>query len=135
MSNDKSQISNDDDSVIVLPRETIAPLTSNPLSSHPLPVDSVDMPSIDIDKIAVVPFIERLNASQTSAASVEMRKLTDTAAIRLPMSVSEMSIFMGSTLIQTRLVYGYAPGHVTKLTPLQYVHLLMTFSSALVWLV
>ncbi len=125
MSNDKSQISNDDDSVIVLPRETIAPLTSNPLSSHPLPVDSVDMPSIDIDKIAVVPFIERLNASQTSAASVEMRKLTDTAAIRLPMSVSEMSIFMGSTPIQTRLVYGYAPGHVTKLTPLQYVHLLV----------
>ncbi len=108
-----------------LPRETIAPLTSNPLSSHPLPVDSVDMPSIDIDKIAVVPFIERLNARQTSAASVEMRKLTDTAAIRLPMSVSEMSIFIGSTPIQTRLVYGYAPGHVTKLTPLQYVHLLV----------
>lgn len=108
-----------------LPRETIAPLTSNPLTSDPISIDSVDIPSIDIDKIALVPFIERLNAMQTSAASVEMRKLTDTAAIRLPMSVSEMSIFMGSTLIQTKLVYGYAPGHVTKLSPLQYVHLLI----------
>ena len=115
----------EEEEVGILPRETIVPLTSNPLTSNPISIDSVDIPSIDIDKIALVPFIERLNAMQTSAASVEMRKLTDTAAIRLPMSVSEMSIFMGSTLIQTKLVYGYAPGHVTKLSPLQYVHLLI----------
>ena len=52
-----------------------------------------------------------------------MRKLTDTTAIRLPMSVDEMAFFIGSTPTQTRLVYGYAPGK-KKLTPLQYVHLL-----------
>jgi len=79
----------------------------------------------DSDKIQLVPFMERLNAVQTSATTVEMRKLTDTAAIRLPMSVNEMSLFIGSTPIQTRLVYGYAPGRAHKLTPLQYVHLLV----------
>ena len=109
---------------IVLPRETIAPLTS-----HPSPIamhdDTVTVPQVDFNKVAVVPFIERLNAIQTSAVSVEMRKLTDTAAIRLPMSIKEMSIFMGSTLMQTTLVYGYAPGKMHKLTPLQYVHLLV----------
>lgn len=120
-----NEASSTEDTIGSLPRETIAPLATDPVTSHPLAVDSLAVPSIDIDKIAVVPFIERLNATQTSAASVEMRKLTDTAAIRLPMSVGEMSIFMGSTLIQTRLVYGYAPGHVTKLSPLQYVHLLV----------
>ena len=110
------------DSLLILPRETIAPLPANP---SPLThIDSIAVPQMEIDRIAIVPFIERLNAMQTSAVSVEMRKLTDTAAIRLPMSVNEMSIFMGSTPTQTRLVYGYAPGK-SKLTPLQYVHLLV----------
>ena len=108
-----------------LPRETIAPIT---VQTQPVPVadvDTVPTPKVKMDKIALVPFIERLNATQTSAISVEMRKLTDTAAIRLPMSINEMSVFMGSTPIQTRLVYGYAPGSVKKMTPLQYVHLLV----------
>ena len=109
---------------VVLQRETIAPLTAH---TSPLTVteDTLTIPSMPIDRIAIVPFIERLNATQTSAISVEMRKLTDTAAIRLPMSVREMSIFMGSTQTQTQLVYGYAPGKAKKLTPLQYVHLLV----------
>ena len=105
-------------------RETIAPLTINP-AMMAIDEDSVEMPSVEVEKIAVIPFIEKLNATQTSAISVEMRKLTDTAAIRLPMSVKEMSIFIGSTQIQTQLVYGYAPGKAKKLTPLEYVHLLV----------
>ncbi len=110
------------DTVVLLP-ETIAPITHNP---EPVTVtDSVEIPSMPIDRIAVVPFIENLNTVHTSAISVEMRKLTDTLAIRLPMSVSEMSVFIGSTPIQTRLVFGYAPGKAKKLTPLQYVHLLV----------
>jgi hypothetical protein len=52
-----------------------------------------------------------------------MQKLTDTVAIRLPMSINEMAFFIGSTPTQTRLVYGYAPGR-KKLSPLEYVHLL-----------
>ena len=76
------------------------------------------------DKIALIPFIEKLNALQTSAATVEMHKLTDTSAIRLPMSVNEMSVFIGSTPIQTSLVYGYAPNK-KKMSPLEYVHLLV----------
>ena len=109
---------------VVPARETIAPLSIYP---QPLAIteDSLEIPSMDVDKIAIVPFIERLNAVQTSAVTVEMRKLTDTAAIRLPMSVNEMSIFIGSTITQTRLVYGYAPGKVKKMSPLQYVHLLV----------
>ena len=108
---------------VALPRETIAPITVEPA---PLAnTDTVELPALKRDKIALVPFIERLNATQTSVVSVEMRKLTDTAAIRLPMSVKEMSIFIGSTQIQTQLVYGYAPGKAKKLTPLQYVHLLV----------
>lgn len=105
-------------------RETIAPLLYNP-SPVAMSDDTVPGPQIDANKIAIIPFITRLNATQTSAASVEMHKLTDTAAIRLPMSVNEMSVFIGSTPIQTRLVYGYAPGKVKKMTPLQYVHLLV----------
>ena len=108
---------------IVQPVETIAPITHDP--SPITEIDTVEIPSMQIDKIYLVPFIERLNATQTSAISVEMRKLTDTMAIRLPMSVSEMSVFIGSTPIQTRLVYGYAPGKAKKLSPLQYVHLLV----------
>ena len=112
------------DSVGPLPRETIAPISTH--QSSITNIDSLALPRIEENRIALVPFIERLNATQTSAVSVEMRKLTDTAAIRLPMSVNEMSIYMGSTLIQTRLVYGYASGHVKKMTPLEYVHLLVT---------
>ena len=113
-----------EDTVPALPRETIAPLTVNP-SPLTITEDTIDIPEMDFNRIALVPFIERLNATQTSAVTVEMRKLTDTAAIRLPMSVKEMSIFIGSTPTQTQLVYGYAPGKAKKLSPLQYVHLLV----------
>ena len=113
-----------EEDTVVLPRETIAPLTAN-LSPLTVKDDTIEVPEVDFNMIALVPFIERLNARQTSAVTVEMRKLTDTAAIRLPMSVKEMSVFIGSTPTQTQLVYGYAPGKVKKLTPLQYVHLLV----------
>ena len=73
--------------------------------------------------IPLISFVERLNTTHTSALTIEMQKLTDTAAIRLPMSVNEMAFFIGSTPTQTRLVYGYAPGK-KKLSPLEYVHLL-----------
>ena len=107
---------------VIPQRETIAPIVN---TGSVMAVDSLAIPHMEIDRIAVVPFIEHLNATRTSAISVEMRKLTDTAAIRLPMSVKEMSVFMGSTPTQTSLVYGYAPGKVKKLSPLQYVHLLV----------
>ena len=113
------------DTVPALPRETIAPLTISQASVTIADGDSLEMPEVTVEKIPLIPFLERLNAKQTSAATVEMRKLTDTAAIRLPMSVNEMSVFIGSTPIQTRLVYGYAPGHTKKLSPLEYVHLLV----------
>ncbi|MBR0194863.1 MAG: MMPL family transporter [Paludibacteraceae bacterium] len=109
---------------VILKRETIAPLTLGP-SPLMIKEDSLAIPEMEIDKIAVVPFIQRLNANRTSAISVEMSKLTDTMAIRLPMSVKEMSLFIGSTPVQTQLVYGYAPGKAKKLSPLQYVHLLV----------
>ena len=109
---------------VILKRETIAPLTLGP-SPLMIKEDSLEIPEMEIDKIAVVPFIQRLNANRTSAISVEMSKLTDTMAIRLPMSVKEMSLFIGSTPVQTQLVYGYAPGKAKKLSPLQYVHLLV----------
>ncbi len=98
------------------PIDTLAPIATE----APAPV--VEEPADN--NIRLVPFIARLNAVQTSASTVEMHKLTDTAAIRLPMTVNEMSLFIGSTPTQTRLVYGYAPG-VKKMTPLQYVHLLV----------
>ena len=108
---------------MVLPRETIAPLPTN--QSPITDIDSIEIPSMEIEKIAVVPFIARLNDLQTSAVTVEMHKLTDTAALRLPMSVSEMAVFIGSTYIQTKLVYSYSPTKARKLTPLEYVHLLV----------
>lgn len=109
---------------IVLPRETIAPIAVQPA---PLAIteDTVEMPHVESPRIAIVPFINRLNAQHPSAISVEMHKLTDTIAIRLPMAVNEMSLFMGSTVIQTKLVYAYAEGKVKKMSPLQYVHLLV----------
>ena len=112
-----------EEDTVILPRETIAPLADNlsPITD----IDSLTIPSMDLNKIAIVPFMARLNATRTSAVSVEMHKLTDTAAIRLPMSVNEMSVFIGSTPFQTKLVYAYAPGKVHKMSPLQYVHLLV----------
>ena len=109
---------------IVLRRETIAPLMADK-ASLAVSEDTIEAPTMEQEKIAIVPFIERLNAKQTSAVSVEMHKLTDTIAIRLPMSVNEMSLFIGSTPIQTKLVYAYAEGKVKKMSPLQYVHLLV----------
>ena len=98
-------------------------LTSN--IQHPTP-DTLH-PTSNIQHqtstIPLIPFIEQLNIDHTSSLTIEMQKLTDTAAIRLPMSVDEMAFFIGSTPTQTRLVYGYASGK-KKLTPLQYVHLL-----------
>lgn len=108
---------------IVLTRETIAPLPNN--QSPITDIDSLEIPSLEIDKIPVVPFIARLNELQTSAVTVEMHKLTDTAALRLPMSVPEMAVFIGSTYIQTKLVFSYSPTKARKMTPLEYVHLLV----------
>ena len=114
---------NDTSNIQHLTSDTLHP---TPYTVHPTP-DTLHQTS-DIQhptspSIPLVPFIEQLNIDHTSSLTIEMRKLTDTTAIRLPMSVDEMAFFIGSTPTQTRLVYGYAPGK-KKLTPLQYVHLL-----------
>ena len=108
---------------VTLPRETIAPIT---VVAAPLVIaeDTIAVPQMERNKIAVVPFFEKLRVAEPSATALEMHKLTDTVAIRLPLSVEEMSLFMGSTQFQTKFVYGYAPKGQKKLTPLQYVHLL-----------
>ena len=110
-----------EDTVVIRDTTVYTPL---PVATTPLHTDSLVTPTIDVTRIAVVPFVERLNATHTTVVTLEMRKLTDTMAIRLPMSVKEMSLFIGSSQIQTQLVYGYAPGKASKMTPLQYVHLL-----------
>lgn len=102
--------------------ETIA--SEQKTTTEPVQVEEKPQ-STQPSKLPLIPFIERLNATRTSAVTVEMHKLTDTMAIRLPMSINEMSVFMGSTPIQTSLVYGYAPKGQKKLSPLQYVHLLV----------
>ena len=108
---------------VVPVRETIAPIEVMPTLA--ITEDTVSVPQVTVDKIEIIPFMKRLAAEQTSAISIEMRKLTDTAAIRLPMSVKEMAVFIGSTPFQTQLVYNYAPGKAKKMSPLQYVHLLV----------
>ena len=129
------------------PLSEASPLTTSPLSeASPLTTPPSIIPSTPLDaqlvafdsskvkvpdqievtlpsQVGVISFIERLNRMHTSALTIEMQKLTDTAAIRLPMSINEMAFFIGSTPTQTRLVYGYAPGK-KKLSPLEYVHLL-----------
>ena len=93
---------------------------------HPTSPDTLNRTSYIVHRTSYIPlisFVERLNTTHTSALTIEMQKLTDTAAIRLPMSINEMAFFIGSTPTQTRLVYGYAPGR-KKLSPLEYVHLL-----------
>ena len=93
------------------------------LDPQPLIIrDSVVIPHIEVQKIAVVPFFEKLKAYKPSPLAIEMQKLTDTVNIRMPMNVSQMSVFMGSTPGQTKMVYGYA--HSKKMTPLEYVHFL-----------
>lgn len=105
--------------------DTSYTLHSTPDTLHPTPDTLHQTSNIQhqTSTIPLIPFIEQLNIDHTSSLTIEMQKLTDTAAIRLPMSVDEMAFFIGSTPTQTRLVYGYAPGK-KKLTPLQYVHLL-----------
>lgn len=110
-----------EEDTVDIPRETIAPITN--IQPAFADVDSIEAPSLEIEKIAIVPFIARLNALHTSAVTVEMYKLIDTAALRLPMTESQMSLFMGSSQFQTHFVYGFAKGK-SQLTPLEYVHLL-----------
>lgn len=107
---------------VTIPRETIAPIEVDPSTIEIN--DRFEMPHVTVNKIAIVPFFEKLRAVKPSATTVEMHKLTDTFAIRLPHSINEMSVFMGSSKAETRMVYNYAPNGVRKMTPLQYVHLL-----------
>ena len=95
----------------------------NPNSLNPNSLNDTSYIVHRTSYIPLISFVERLNTTHTSALTIEMQKLTDTAAIRLPMSINEMAFFIGSTPTQTRLVYGYAPGR-KKLSPLEYVHLL-----------
>ena len=117
------EVPEEPEDTLALPRETIAPISIDP-TSLAVTNDTL-VPHVEIEKIAIVPFIERLKTVKASAITVEMAKLTDTVAIRLPMYVNEMSVFMGSSSFQTKFVYGYAPGHAKQMTPLQYVHLLL----------
>ena len=147
-----SKLSALDSELSALDSQEASPLTTSPLSeasplnNPPLTTPPAIIPSTPLDaqlvafdsskvkvpdqievtlpsQVGVISFIERLNTTHTSALTIEMQKLTDTAAIRLPMSINEMAFFIGSTPTQTRLVYGYAPGK-KKLSPLEYVHLL-----------
>ena len=110
-----------EDTIVVRDTTPVLPITTH---FSPLSSDSLSVPEIDISRMAIVPFIQRFYAARPTPAMLEMRSLTDTITIRMPMTVSEMSAFIGSTPTQTRLVYGYAPGKAKRLTPLQYVHLL-----------
>ena len=109
------------DTVVVRDTTPVDMLIAEPM---PIVTDTLVTPVIESNRIAVVPFFNSLYSSQPTPLTIEMHKLTDTVAIRLPMSVKEMSLFIGSSQIQTQLVYGYAPGKAKRLTPLQYVHLL-----------
>ena len=130
-----------DSKLSTLDSQEASPLNNPPLTTPPaiIPSTPLDAQLVAFDsskvkvpdqievtlpsQVGVISFIERLNTTHTSALTIEMQKLTDTAAIRLPMSINEMAFFIGSTPTQTRLVYGYAPGK-KKLSPLEYVHLL-----------
>ena len=131
-----SKLSALDSQLSTLDSQEASPLTTPPaiIPSTPLDAQLVAFDSSKVkvpdqievtlpSQVGVISFIERLNRMHTSALTIEMQKLTDTAAIRLPMSINEMAFFIGSTPTQTRLVYGYAPGK-KKLSPLEYVHLL-----------
>ena len=131
-----SKLSPLDSKLSTLDSQEASPLTTPPaiIPSTPLDAQLVAFDSSKVkvpdqievtlpSQVGVISFIERLNTTHTSALTIEMQKLTDTAAIRLPMSINEMAFFIGSTPTQTRLVYGYAPGK-KKLSPLEYVHLL-----------
>ncbi len=113
--------SEEQDTLIV--RDTI-PVDPLVVEAMPIVTDTPVTPVLDVNRIAIVPFAGTLYANQPNPVTLELRKLADTIAIRLPMSVKEMSLFIGSSQIQTQLVYGYAPGKTKQLTPLQYVHLL-----------
>ncbi|MEE1095222.1 MAG: MMPL family transporter [Paludibacteraceae bacterium] len=136
-----SELSTLDSELSTLGSQEASPLNNPPLTTPPaiIPSTPLDAQLVAFDsskvkvpdqievtlpsQVGVISFIERLNRMHTSALTIEMQKLTDTAAIRLPMSINEMAFFIGSTPTQTRLVYGYAPGR-KKLSPLEYVHLL-----------
>lgn len=109
------------DTIIIRDTVPVDPLI---VEATPIVMDTLVTPILDVNRIAIVPFVGTLYANQPNPVTLELRKLADTIAIRLPMSVKEMSLFIGSSQIQTQLVYGYAPGKTKQLTPLQYVHLL-----------
>lgn len=105
--------------------ETVLPqpqtINGEPMQVKPV-VPKCD-PSPSKQTINLVSFTPRLYENRQDFMSRYLMQITDTAAIRRPLNIKEMSALIGSSASQTQMVFSMAKNQ-SKMTPLQYVHFL-----------
>lgn len=74
--------------------------------------------------IAISHFLANLYSDQPSDNTQYLLAISDKGLINKPLTINEMSVFMGSTVTQTRMVYSFDKDKRKQMTPLEYAHLL-----------
>ncbi|MBP5259923.1 MAG: MMPL family transporter [Paludibacteraceae bacterium] len=107
--------------------DTVVPVAVKPRTDTvPVLLKAPDLPVVP-DKVSVIDFMPLVDARIGDDNTHYLVSITDTARLRKPMTVREISEFVGSTVTQTRMVFSFRKGEdkdKETMTPLQYVHLL-----------
>ena len=104
----------------------VASAKKNPESEVPALLKAPELPTVS-DKISVIDFMPLVYAEVNDDNTQYLVAITDTNRLRQPMNVREISDYVGSTVVQTRMVFSFRKGadkDKDTMTPLQYVHLL-----------
>lgn len=99
--------------------ETPAVPEENP---HPEPGDTIrrSLPA----RMSVCEYMEHLHRQQNSAATGKLLCYSDAGILVTKMDANRMTSFMGSTPLQTRMVYSLRKGTKSEMTPLEFAHFL-----------
>lgn len=74
--------------------------------------------------ISLCDFLPKLYAAAPSSVTAELSKFSNRQMINRQMSKQELSDFVGSSMGQTKMVFKFAKGKHTTMSPLEYVHVL-----------
>lgn len=80
-------------------------------------------PDADDETMTVHEYMKRLNAQQNTADTRMLLALSDPDRLSTKMTVDQMTVYMGSTPSQTRMVYSFSKSK-DGMTPLEFAHFL-----------
>ena len=87
------------------------------------PIEHNGKPIIKDGNVNVILFIAKLHEQYNNDATMYLYDVTDTVRLHYEMSAKQMANYIGSTLTQTKMVYGMADSG-KRMTPVKYVHFL-----------